>query len=241
MSNFVLVHGAWMGAWAWERVSEGLEESRESADVEQVLSLDLPGHGRRFSNEIRRITVEHYIQAVVTLVQALRVENVVLVGHGFAATFLPQAVLELGDRVKRVVFIAGELPPEGKSAYDRLPRRDKIMLWAFKARENGFRFPDFIFKNILCNGLDESSTREVLSRLVPEPMIPWRTAVSRKGFSGSIPTTYVVLNRDKAIRPALQERYLRSLDAPKVERLDAGHGVLLSHPKDVVSILLKYA
>ena len=241
MSNFVLVHGAWMGAWAWERVSEGLERAGESSNVEQVLSLDLPGHGKRFADEIRRITMEHYFQAVVTLVQASRLENVVLVGQGFAATFLPQVVLELGEKVKRTVFIAGELPPEGKAAYDRLSLRDKTMLWAFKAGEKGFRFPDFIFKNILCNGLDESSTRTVLSRLVPEPLMPWKTAVSRKGFSGRIPTTYVLLNKDKAVKPALQSRYLECLGSPDVERLDAGHGVLLSHPQQVANILLKYA
>ena len=247
MSNFILVHGAWQGAWSWERVIEQMEAARESYDVGQVLALDLPGHGQRFADEIRRITMEHYIGAVVTPVQVERLEDVVLVGHGFAATFLPQVALELGERVKQVVLIAGEMPPEGKRAYDRLSLRDKVMLRVFKAGEKGFRFPDFIFKGILCNGLDGSSTRALLSRLVPEPFQPWLTPVLRQGFVDSFPTTYVVLTRDKTIPPGLQRRYTQSLGSPQasqplyIEELDAGHGALFSHPREVAGILLKYA
>jgi len=241
VSNFILVHGAWQGAWFWERVIEQMEVARESHGVGEVLAPDLPGHGQRFADEIRRITVEHYIQAVVTTAQVKRLQDIVLVGHGFAATFLPQAALELGDRVKQVVFIAGELLPEGQTAYDRLSHWDKMMLRVFKAEEKGFRFPDFIFKGILCNGLDGRSTRELLSRLVPEPFLPWHTPVSRQGFVGNFPTTYVVLTRDKVIRPRLQRRYSQSLGSPQLEELDAGHGALLSHPREVASILLKYA
>ena len=241
VSNFVLVHGAWQSAWVWERVIQQLSADGTSQDVHEVLAPDLPGHGQRAGDEIRRITMDHYIQAVTTPIQVKRLEDVVLVGHGFAGTFLPQAALELGDRVKRVVFVAGELPPEGKAAYDRLSRWNKLMLRAFKAREKGFRFPDLIFKGILCNGLDKDSTREVLSRLVPEPFVPWLTPVSRQGFAESFSTTYVVLSRDKAIRPRLQRLYSQTLGTTHVEQLNAGHGALFSHAREVASILLNQA
>ena len=248
MSNLILVHGAWQGAWSWERVTARIEAARprlepgegDSHAVGQVLALDLPGHGQRFMDEIRRITMEHYIQAVAALVQVNRLNDVVFVGHGFAATFLPQVALELGDIVKRVVFIAGDLPPEGQTAHDRLSPWDKMMLRAFKADEKGFRFPDFIFKGILCNSLDENSTRELLSQLVPEPFLPWRTRVSRQGFVDNFPTSYIVLTRDKVIPPGLQRRYIQSLGSPDVEELDAGHGALFSHPQEIANMLLKH-
>ena len=241
MSNFILVHGAWLGAWSWERLVEQMEAARESRDVGEVLPLELPGHGQRFEDEIRLITMEHYIQSVVTPIQVKRLYDVVLVGHGFAATFLPQAAMQLADRVKRVVFIAGELPPEGSMVSDRLSLWEKVMLWVFKAGEKGFRFPDFIFKGMLCNGLDGRSTDEVLSRLVAEPFLPWKTPVFREGFVGKFPITYVVLTRDKAIPPRLQRLYSQTVGSPNIEELDAGHGVLFSHPREIASILLKFA
>lgn len=240
MVNFVLVHGAWLGAWSWETVIGHLEKARDSYDVGEILAPELPGHGQRFASEIRRITMDQYVDAVTTLVQVERLESVVLVGHGFAGTFLPQVALQLGDIVQRVVFIGGELPPEGKSAYDRLSRWDKGMLKAFKAGEKGFRFPDFIFSSIICNGLDQETTQKTLSRLVPDPFLPWQTPVSRQGFDGIFPTTYVVLKKDKAIRARLQRRYAQSLSSPQLEELDAGYGALLSHPGEVAATLLKH-
>ena len=241
MPNYVLVHGAWQGAWSWEGVSHELQEAQGSDDPGKIIAMDLPGHGRRSEDEIRRITVEHYVQAVATPIQVERLEDVVLVGHGFAATFLPQVAIELGERVKRVVFIAGELPPEGKPAYDRLPSWDKMMLKMLKAEEKGFKFPDFIFKAKLCKGLDGDSTRQILSRLVADPFMPWMTPVSRQGFAGNFPTTYIVLNRDNILRPRLQRVYIQSLGSPDIEELEAGHGAVFSHAGEIARLILKHA
>ena len=241
MANFILVHGAWQGVWSWDRVIGAMEATTGPNDLGRVLAMDLPGHGQRSADEIRRITMGHYVHAAATPAQIERLDDVVLVGHGFAGTFLPQVSSELGGRVRRVVLIAGELPPEGQSAYDRLSLLDKMMLRAFRAGEKGFRLPDFIYRRTLCNGLDEDSARLMLSRLVPEPFQPWRTPVSRQGFAGNLPITYIVLTKDRAIRPQLQRRYVQSLGGPQVEELDAGHGALLSHAQEIARILLSYA
>ena len=241
MSNFVLVHGAWQSGWVWHRVVEQMEAAGDSQGVARVLAPDLPGHGRRSADEIRRVTVEHYVNSVVTEAQVERLEDIVLVGHGFAATFLPRVALELGDRVKRVVFIAGELPPEGRSVYARLSPWDKMMLRVFKAEEKGFRFPDFISRRILAHGLDTGSKDQLLARMAPEPFLPWRTPVTRQGFDGKFPTAYVVLTRDRVIRPGLQRKYSRSLGSLQIEEISAGHTASLSHPRDIASALLKYA
>ena len=239
MPNFVLVHGAWTGAWVWERVVEHLSSGDDSGDAGKVMALDLPGHGRRSVDEIRRITVEHYVQAVTTPVEVERLDDVVLVGHGFAGTILPRVATYLGSKVRRVIFLAGELPPEGKSPYNRLSRRDKLMLRLVRAQENGFRFPDMIFKRLLCQGLDRETARGVLARLVPDPFLPWLTPVSREGFPGDIPTTYVTLSGDRVVPRRLQRVYAHSLGTPDVQELAAGHGALLSHPQEVAACILK--
>ena len=80
MPNFVLIHDAWQGAWAWDQVFQQIKAAGEPHQVGEVLALDLPGHGRRSGNEVRRITMEHDINAVVTPIQLKLVEEVVLVG-----------------------------------------------------------------------------------------------------------------------------------------------------------------
>jgi pimeloyl-ACP methyl ester carboxylesterase len=88
-----------------------MEGSRDSHSFGDVLAVDLPGHGQRFGDEIRRITMEHYVEAVVTPTEVMRLDEVVLVGHGFAGTFLPRAAMELGHRVKGMVLVGADLPP----------------------------------------------------------------------------------------------------------------------------------
>ena len=152
MTNFVLVHGAWQGAWAWDRVIEKMRSGANAQGIDQILAPDLPGHGLRHADEIRRITVEHYIQAVVTLVQVNRLVDIVLVGHGFAATFLPQVALQLGETVKHIVFIAGELPLEGKSAYDGCPPGIRPCSRCLRQKKRASSFPTLSYKGSCVTG-----------------------------------------------------------------------------------------
>src|SRR5262245_53274673 len=56
--EFVLVHGAAHGAWCWDAVARRLE-----ARGHRVVTLDLPGHGRRAA-EAGRASVGAYASAV---------------------------------------------------------------------------------------------------------------------------------------------------------------------------------
>ena len=57
-NEYVLVHGACHGAWCWDEVAVRLR-----AKGHRVVTLDLPGHGRRAA-EVRRAGVEAYGRAV---------------------------------------------------------------------------------------------------------------------------------------------------------------------------------
>jgi len=205
---------------------------------------DLPGHGLLFAREIRRITLDHYLNAVTTPVQVERLEEVVLVGHGFSATYLGRVVEELGSRVKRVVLISGLLPPEGTTAYRALPLSRRLLVRTFKPQEKGVRYPSLLFKRMLCNGMDGVLAQELLSQLVPDPFIPWQTPISYKGYKGGLPITYVLLNRDQATPPQLQRVAIGTLTdlsgLPEVIELEAGHEAPLTHPRQVADILLRY-
>ena len=74
MSTFVLVHGAWHGAWCWEKVVPLLEGAGH-----EVVTLDLPGHGEDGTPALE-VTMESYTDRVVGALDA-RSEPVVLVGH----------------------------------------------------------------------------------------------------------------------------------------------------------------
>lgn len=91
----VLVHGAWAGAWAWQRVLGPLREAGH-----QVHAVTLSGCGERRHTLRRDITLQTHIADVLGLIEAEELCDVVLVGHsygGLVVTGAADALLAQGD------------------------------------------------------------------------------------------------------------------------------------------------
>ena len=73
--TFVLVHGAWHGAWCWAAVINQLEKLGDRA-----YAVDLPGHGM---NRVDRatVTLDSYVNSVAEFIERRDLKNVVLAGH----------------------------------------------------------------------------------------------------------------------------------------------------------------
>ena len=58
MANFLLIHGAWHGAWCWHKVIPAIE-----ALGHQAIAIDLPSHGRD-KTPVAEATLESYARKV---------------------------------------------------------------------------------------------------------------------------------------------------------------------------------
>jgi len=67
------------------------------------------------------------------------------------------------------------------------------------------------------------------------------TPLSYRGLPESIPTTYVLLTKDQALPPEAQRQLLRNIGSPEVVELESGHDAMVSHPKELAKVLLRYA
>jgi len=73
---FVLVHGAWHGAWCWRRLLPLLR----GAGV-QAHAVTLTGVGERAHLLSPSVDLHTHIQDVLGLIEAEELQRVVLVGH----------------------------------------------------------------------------------------------------------------------------------------------------------------
>ena len=109
----VLVHGAWAGAWAWQRVLAPLRAAGHA-----VFTVTLSGCGERRHGLRRDITLQTHVADVVGLVQAEELHDVVLVGHSFGGLVVTGAADALlaadAAAVRQVVYVDAMVPLPGE-------------------------------------------------------------------------------------------------------------------------------
>ncbi len=100
--HFVLIHGAWHGAWCWYKIVAGLEEAGQRATA-----LDLPSGG---IDGTPPSTVT--LQAQATFLDSLS-QPVVLVGHSAGGPVISMVAEARPQQVEKLVYLTAYLLPDG--------------------------------------------------------------------------------------------------------------------------------
>ncbi|MFE9497500.1 alpha/beta fold hydrolase [Streptomyces collinus] len=109
MTTFVLVHGAWHGPWAWDRVARLLHMAGART---LTPDLDAAGEGG----------LHVHAQVVASSLGATHGPGgVVLVGHSYAGLVVREAADMRPDTVDHIVLIDGWAGADGESLFDLAP------------------------------------------------------------------------------------------------------------------------
>ena len=241
MARFVLVHGAFGGAWSWGDVVPALERAGHS-----VTAVDLPGSGED-QTPIEGVALE---SCAARVCEALETgdEPALLVGHSMGGVVITQAASQCPERVALLVFVAAFMPGDGQSLVDltRLPEGAG----------------DQVQANIDISGdppvatmADPAATRAaVMARCTPE-QIAYSVARARPqavsvfatpvsipaGALDGLRRVYVHTTEDQAIRAPLQLRMIREHPCVEVVELQTDHSPAFSATADLVAALDHFA
>src|SRR4051812_20687830 len=116
MTTFVLVHGAWHGAWCWNRVRRQLQ-----AKGHEVFTPTLTGLAERSHLLSREIDLKTHVTDVTSLLQWEDLSDVVLCGHSYGGSVISGAAARAGDRIGALVYLDAFVPRDGESVHDMLP------------------------------------------------------------------------------------------------------------------------
>lgn len=97
---FVLVPGAWLGAWCWKDVVPGLEKAGHRA-----YPVTLTGMGERAHLATKDVGMETAIQDVLGVIKYNELDEFVVVGHSFAGKVAAAVADRLHDRVPKVIYL----------------------------------------------------------------------------------------------------------------------------------------
>lgn len=227
--GFVLVHGAELGAWVWDRLLPTL--------TRPVVAVDLPGRGDRPAVG-RSVTSADAITAIVQDAGRCDAERIVLVVHSFSGVLAPGVIDRLGERVAAVVHVGASVPVTGQAWVDDLTAPQRLLLRTlYRFKPDGIRSPEGQNRSSLCHDLDDDATEAVLERRVPEPPRPLLEPVLAGSFPDHVAHHYVRLTEDRSASADDQRRAIDRLPGAEVHPLASGHLPMLSRPADLAAIL----
>jgi pimeloyl-ACP methyl ester carboxylesterase len=227
MTNFILVPGMWLGAWAWDAVAQVLRR-----DGHTVRAVTLGGVAER-SAEAATATLESHIADVVAAAGDLG--ELTLVGHSYGGLPVRGAAERLDGRVRRVVYVDSGPVPDGTAQADFTPG---------PAGDEDVPPPSFDPADdpALFAGL-EGRTASIRERATPHPIgsvvQPLRLSSPAQPPTDLICSTFTKEAVDGMI--AAGHPFFAGLDRRdyRVLELPTGHWPMFSRPEDLAALLIR--
>jgi len=232
---FILVHGAWHGAWCWEQVEHQLEDLGAAS-----VAVDLPGRSGD-PQSLAGLTLDSYVDHVVAAIDASP-EPVVLVGHSLGGLVISQAAERIPEKISSLVYLCAMLLLDGQSTIDASANDPDSQLMANISLDEAAATSsvaasavrDLFYGDCTVEGSDKATLL-----LVPEPVGPASTPVHVTAQRwGSVPRSYIVCTQDRAISPAQQRAMIASVGVDRVVEMDSSHPPFLSQPERLAALLI---
>ncbi|OIQ83563.1 pyrethroid hydrolase [mine drainage metagenome] len=112
--NFVLVHGAFVGSWAVQRLADQL-----TTRGHRVHAPTLTGLGERSHLAAYDVNLTTHVSDIVNeILWKDLLDDVVLVGMSYSGMVITGVAEEIGDRLASIVYVDACLPSDGQSFAD---------------------------------------------------------------------------------------------------------------------------
>lgn len=222
---YVLVHGAWGGAWCWNEVTPHLDHRGVT-----WRAVDLPS-SRTDAAPTSDLAADAAV--VVDAANALKAP-VVLVGHSYAGAVITEAAPHV-PKLEGLFYVAATVPEIGQSHSDvaRLVKVRTEMDDAIHLDGDVLRLD----LDAAAAALYQECTPEL--REWAKAQLSTQTLSSFRGARTSAPvevtSRYLLCQHDHALDPSLQE--LVSKRCAEVVELASDHSPFFSHSRHLVDIM----
>jgi pimeloyl-ACP methyl ester carboxylesterase len=244
MTTYVLVGGAWLGGWCWQKVARRLRD-----DGHDVYPATLTGLGERAHLASPQVDLETHVTDVVNLIEFEDLRDAVLLGHSYGGLVVTGAADRIPERISELVYLDTAPLPDGGALIEKFPpelrkRTEKQV----QEPGEGWKFPippsDQLAEMASLEGLDEDHLRLLYSLATPQPFgtytqplrleNPAREQLPKLGILCSFSMDQV----QEMI--ASGNPLFRELDGPewRFVELPTGHWPMFSRPEDLAELLL---
>ncbi len=236
MTTYVLVHGAWHGAWCWNEVVPGLKAAGHN-----VITPELPGSGAD-STPANEVTLEAYANKLVEVLDQ-QDEKVVMLGHSMGGLAITAAAELRPEKVGALVYLSGFLPQSGQSLLSLeesnphssvppalIPSEDGVT-GTLKAE---------LVRDLFYHDCSDEDVEYAVTHHHAQALAPLATPVTitEENF-GSVPCYYILLTEDRAIHPEMQRQMIDASPCKEVFEIASSHSPFYSKKEELIETLQK--
>ncbi len=275
ITTVILVHGAWHGAWCWQPLIPELLKRRlapftldlPAHGVHARFPEGWGGDAARFAVSpapTSGVTLDDYAEAVLELVDAAHAAGagpVMLVGHSMAGIVLTAVAERAPEKIGRLVYLAAFMPLPGAPMIDYVrcaenAGEEVAGLFVAPPPKIGAMRIDYRnaaqrerIRSAFAHDVDATrfaAMNHLVTPDVPAGPVATPTVATRQRW-GRVPRAYIRCSEDRAVMPALQDRFIREADAwtpenpTRVTTLAASHSPFLSMPQKLAQALADLA
>ena len=270
LRTVILIHGDWHGSWCWGLVTEqlagrGISSVPVDLDGHGLKNRSPSSRWSRpfdpaaYAAEPSGVAGITASSAAATLLGQIQVigggEPCVVVAHSMGGTVATAAAELEPSLFAHLVYVSAFAPVTGISAaeYGASPENegkmvlrlagDPATLGALRL-DTGDQGCQAAIRDAFYGDVDDATAAAAISLLGPDAPfgIPTEPITVTAGRYGTIPHTYVTSAKDHTLMPALQQRFIREINAVSstpttVVDLDSSHSPFLSQPAAVAAAI----
>jgi pimeloyl-ACP methyl ester carboxylesterase len=235
VATFVIVHGAWGGAWSWNKFVVPL--LREAG--QRVYPVTLTGLGERTHLASPEVTLDTHIQDVVNVLFYEDLSDVILVGHSYGGNVITGVADRVPERIQQLVYLDAATPSDGQAIADMLPGRREQLEQQARETGDGWR---------IAPGPPPSDQAAEITewgqpRRSPMPLKTMTTPVQLTHGETTLPRAFVYcsVGKEPGSRQVERAEHIKNDPRWRYFELETGHNLHYSAPQETVAILLELA
>jgi pimeloyl-ACP methyl ester carboxylesterase len=235
MARFVLVPGAWLGAWAWEAVSEQLR-----AAGHEVHAVTLTGVGERAAEAGPAVDLDTHTEELVRFIADRDLREVVLVAHSYGGFPVTAAAERLPERLAKVVYVDSGPPPDGASQLGMQEPSEQQRIRGLVGEDATQPPPAWDPQTEpYLDGLDAAALALLRERATPHPFGSVTQPIRRTGrLAVPIALITCIFPLDQVRQmTAAGHPFFAELAGAQLRELPTGHWPMFSEPKRLAALL----
>lgn len=231
MTHILLVHGAWHGAWCWDRLIEPLR-----AEGFTPHTIDLPGHGDKAAETQ---TLAAYARAVAAKLRDLP-GPAVLLGHSMGGQVISAAAELAPERITTLIYLCAFMNRSGESIFARAAGDDVSLLGTLlQPIEDGrLIVADAGIKPAFYADCSDADIAFAKARFVPQSPEPFAAELTvTEANYGRLRRAYIICEDDKAIGAPKQRELIAASPVAAEIALKTSHSPFFSAPVELAAAI----